>query len=49
MRGLVRTVIGLGAAALWLVLLEATDFNGATIGVGLLVGFGMIDGIREAT
>lgn len=49
MHGLLNAVVALCGAAVWLVLLEATDFNGATIGMGLLVGLGMIDRAHRAT
>ena len=47
MRGLMGTVIGLGGGALWLLLLEATDFNGVTVGMGVLIGLAAIDRTKE--
>jgi hypothetical protein len=49
MRGLICGAFGVAVAVIWLLLVEATDFNGATIGFGMLLGFGLLDRVREAT
>lgn len=42
MRALVQTALGLSVGAVWLLLLEVTDFNVVAIGLGLLVAVAVI-------
>jgi hypothetical protein len=41
-RTLVQVALGLGGASLWLLLLEATDFNAVAVATGLLVALAII-------
>ena len=41
-RTLVQVVLGLGSASLWLLLLEATDFNAVAVAAGLLIALAII-------
>ena len=42
MRALAQTALGLSAGAVWLLLLEVTDFNVLSVGLGLLVALSVM-------
>jgi hypothetical protein len=47
MSTLIASTIGLFSAALWLVILEATDFNTCAVGLGLLAGMAVIGRTKQ--
>ena len=49
MRRVVKSAIALSGATTWLLILEATDFNGIAVGMGLLVVLGVMDRVHEVT